>query len=254
MTLVTQTHSHHICWITLNRPEKNNAFDERMIQQLTRAIQTAIENDAVHVLVLTGEGRHFSAGADLAWMQRMATAGEAENEKDAFELAKLLQLLYHCPKPTLVQIQGVAYGGALGLIAACDIAIAAADAQFCFSEVKLGLMPAVISPYVIRAIGPRAAKRWFITGEAFSAEQAEQIQLIHRTVEPLTLSSEMAELAQLVAKLPVEAVKACKTLVDASIYPPIDEKVMKQNAKLIATRRASSEAQMLMKAFLKLKS
>jgi methylglutaconyl-CoA hydratase len=250
MTHLIQKIQDHVCWLTLNRPEKNNAFDEFLIEDLTGALKHAIENEAVRVIVLKGEGKHFSAGADLKWMQRIAQAGYADNEKDALRLAELLSTLHHCPKPTLAQVHGVAYGGGVGLLAACDIVIAESNAQFCFSEVKLGLIPAVISPYVVQAIGPRVAKRLFMTGEVFSAAFALKMNLIHEVVESPELYAQVSQLAQQLAHLPVEAVKGCKSLVGMVTGHPLDSTLMQKTAKLIAEKRGSNEAQKLMKAFL----
>lgn len=250
MTHLTQTLSDHVAWITLNRPEKNNAFDEHLIQVLTQAIQQAVENENVRVIVLKGEGKHFSAGADLNWMLRLAEASLDENEKDALKLANLLQVLYSCPKPTIAQIQGAAFGGGVGLVAACDIAIASETATFCFSEVKLGLIPAVISPYVIEAVGARTAKRLFMTGEAFTADEALRFNLIHAVVPSSELSSAVTKRAHHLSALPVEAVQACKSLVQSVSHQPINHELMNLTAHLIATKRQSNEAQLHMKTFL----
>jgi methylglutaconyl-CoA hydratase len=250
MTHLTQTLTDHISWISLNCPEKNNAFDERLIQALTEALHQAIENENVRVIVLKGEGKHFSAGADLNWMLRLAQASLEENEKDALKLAKLLQVLYTCPKPTIAQIQGCAYGGGVGLVAACDISIAAETAKFCFSEVKLGLIPAVISPYVIEAIGARTAKRLFMTGETFTAEEALKFNLIHQLVNPSELDACVQQAALHLTTLPVEAVQACKSLVQTVSHQPIDAQLMTLTAQLIAKKRQSPEAQTHMETFL----
>jgi len=165
--------------IILNRPEKRNAFDAEVIQQLIRALQTAIADPIVQVIVLSANGDHFCAGADLHWMRQMAEADQAKNKADALELAKLLDLLYRAPKPTIARVQGSVYGGGLGLVACCDVVIADISARFCFSEVKLGLIPAVISPYALAAIGARQAKRYFLTAELFDAKKAQEIGLVH---------------------------------------------------------------------------
>lgn len=254
MTHLIQTISEAVCWLTLSRPEKNNAFDDILIHDLTLALKEAISNEQVRVIVLKSEGKHFSAGADLKWMQRMAEASQTENEKDALLLAELLYTLYHCPKPTIAQVQGAAYGGGVGLIAACDIVIAAQEAQFCFSEVKLGLIPAVISPYVVQAIGPRIAKRLFMTGEVFSTDQALRWQLIHELVEPAALETAVYACAKQLTQGPQLAVQACKSLVELVTSHPLDQVLMKQTAERIAEQRQSKEAKHLIQAFLDAKS
>lgn len=250
MTHLIQKIQDHICWLTLNKPEKNNAFDEFLIEDLTCAIKEAIAHQSVRVIVLSGNGRNFSAGADLSWMQRMAQASVTENEKDALRLAQLLDTLYHCPKPTLASAQGAVYGGGVGLLAACDIVVAERDTVFCFSEVKLGLIPAVISPYIIQAMGARVAKRLFMTGEIFSTELALKENLIHEVVESPELSPYVSQRAHSLTQLPVEAVKACKMLVNSVNQQPLDESLMQTTAKLIAERRKSDEAQRLIQNFL----
>ena len=156
----------------LNRPERHNAFDDGLIAELSAALAALAADSAIRVVLLAGRGKSFSAGADLAWMKRMAGYTAAENEADAQKMAEMLHRLDSLPKPTIALVQGAAMGGGVGLVAACDIAIAAEDAQFAFSEVRLGLTPATISPYVIAAIGPRAARRYFLTAERFDARRA----------------------------------------------------------------------------------
>ena len=165
----------HVLLITLNRMSKHNAFDDTLLADLQRTLDSARDNPSVHVIILKANGRHFSAGADIAWMQRMADFSEAENLADAKGLARLMDSLYHHPKPTIAMVQGAAIGGGAGLVAACDIAIAADTAYFCFSEVKLGLIPAVISPYVIKAIGERTAVGLFMSAETFNIVCQKQI-------------------------------------------------------------------------------
>lgn len=242
---------HHVYKITLTRPDIHNAFDEVLIAQLIDALNSAIETPEIQVILLNGSGKHFSAGADLAWMKRMADATQTENERDAECLGQLLHTLYHCPKPTVVQVQGAAYGGGAGLVAACDIAIAATDAKFCFSEVKLGLIPAVISPFVIQAIGPRRATAYFMTGTPFSAQEALQFGLIQHCVAPEQLVSFTQDLIQNIVNLPTDAVKACKALVREVADHPIDPKLLKLTAQRIASIRSSEEAKVGIQAFLK---
>ncbi|HEV2614530.1 MAG TPA: enoyl-CoA hydratase-related protein [Gammaproteobacteria bacterium] len=165
--------------IVLNRPDVHNAMDEKLVQAFTDALVRLECDDEVHIICLKGAGKHFCAGADLNWMTRMMDATREENVQDAKNLAFLLEKLHHSKKPTVAIVHGAAYGGGAGLVAACDIAIATPDAKFCFPEVKLGLVPAIISPYVISAIGERQAKRYFLTGEVIEAKRAHEIGLIH---------------------------------------------------------------------------
>ncbi len=177
-------------WLTLNRPRSHNAFDETLITELGAALRRFASDPNVCSVVLRGRGRSFCAGADLNWMRRMGEAGEAENVEDALRLAELLDVLDRLPKPTLALVNGPAYGGGVGLVACCDVAIAANHAVFAMTEVRLGLIPAVISPHVLAAIGPRQARRYFVTGESFSAEEALRIGLVHEVVEAEALEGE----------------------------------------------------------------
>ncbi|WP_267124812.1 enoyl-CoA hydratase-related protein, partial [Xanthomonas sacchari] len=175
--------------LQLNRPEVRNAFDAALIAQLSDALLQIGADPQVQVLVLAGAGAAFSAGADLQWMRSMAGAGEQANLDDALALARLMRLLDELPKPTVARVQGAAFGGAVGLVACCDIAVAATDARFALSESRLGLLPAVISPYVIAAIGARQARRWFASAETFDAATAAQIGLVHQAVAPEALDA-----------------------------------------------------------------
>jgi len=170
---------HGVAEIILNRPDVNNAMDENLIKLFTESLIKLECDDTVRIICLKGAGKHFCAGADLHWMGRAINFTREENIQDAKNLAYLLEKLHHSIKPTVAIVHGAAYGGAVGLVAACDIAIATPDAKFCFPEVKLGLVPALISPYVISAIGERQAKRYFLTGEVFDAKRAHEIGLIH---------------------------------------------------------------------------
>lgn len=250
MNSVLYTIENNIAKIALNKPEKNNAFDEQMIKELTVALKKAADDTAVKIIILYGNGKHFSAGADLNWMRKMADASLKENKQDALKLAELLYTLYHCPKPTIAQIQGANYGGGVGLIAACDIAIATDNATFCFSEVRLGLIPAVISPYVIQAIGARVAKMLFMCGRAFDVTEAKCINLIHHITSKESLAAFTQEIALNLSLLPQDAVLACKKLTHIVAKKPIDLKLMDLTANLIAEKRQSIEAKTLMKKFL----
>ena len=165
--------------LTMNRPERHNAFDDAIITELTEALRSLEADDAVRAVVLSGAGKSFSAGADLNWMKRMAGFSMDENRRDAMGLATLMRTLAHLRKPTVARVHGAAFGGGVGLVACCDVAIATQKASFALTEVKLGLIPAAISPYVVSAIGERAARRFFLTGERFDAAEAFRIGLVH---------------------------------------------------------------------------
>jgi len=244
----------HVLILTLNRTHKHNAFDDALIMQLQTELDHAAENPEIRVIMLRANGRHFSAGADLNWMQRLANFNEDENIHDAKVLARLLSSLHHSKKPTLAAIQGAAFGGGAGLVAACDIAIAADTAQFCFSEVKLGLIPAVISPYVVRAVGPRVANWLFMSAEKIDAKTALNIGLIHHAVPEEELPSHAHQYARELAALAPEAVQASKDLVAAVTHQPIDDKLQDLTATLIAKKRASDEGKKGMHAFLNKKT
>ena len=240
----------HVLLITMNRIGKHNAFDETFIADLQHALDAARVNPDVHVIILKAHGRHFSAGADIAWMQRMAQFTEAENLADAKGLSHLMYSLYQHPKPTIAMVQGAAMGGGVGLVAACDIAIAADSAQFCFSEVKLGLIPAVISPYVIKAIGERAAIGLFMSAETFSAQRALQLQLVQHCVPAQDLLSFTLSYAEQLALWPKGAVAQAKSLGRQVANHPINETLQHLTASLIAKQRVSIEGQRGLDAFL----
>ena len=236
--------------ITLNRIAKHNAFDDILLKDLQACLEAAIANPAVRVIMLKAEGKHFSAGADLGWMQRMAAFSAEENVADAMILANVMHTLYQSPKPTIAVVQGAAYGGGIGLVAACDIAIASRTARFCFSEVRIGLIPAVISPYVVRAIGARAAKWLFMSADEITAERARQLQLVQYCVEPEELLPFAIEEARKIALYPPQAVADCKSLVDTVCNRPVDQSLLQETATLIANKRVSGEGQKGLKAFL----
>lgn len=236
--------------ITLNRVDKHNAFDNALLHALQIALDDAIANPHIRAILLRANGPHFSAGADLGWMQRMANYSEEENLADAMVLAKVMQTLNQSPKPTIAAIQGAAIGGGAGLVAACDIAIASTSARFCFSEVKLGLIPAVISPYVIKAIGERAAKWLFMSAESVDAIQAKELQLIHHVIEETELWPFSTHYANNFSQLAPEAITACKSLVNYVSTQPIGHTLSSEMAALIAKKRVSQEGQYGLNAFL----
>lgn len=240
----------NICLLTINRPAKNNAFDDKLIMDLQDEFKAAILNKKVRVILLKANGKHFSAGADLSWMQRMANFNLEENLQDAQNLANLMHTIYNCPKPTLTVVQGHTYGGGIGLIAASDIAIAASDAKFCFSEVKLGIIPAVISPFVIKAIGGRNAKALFMSAELFDAPRALAYNLVHHLLDPDKLLEFSLNYAKNLCANAPDAVLAAKKLVQDVADKAIDKELSRFTASLIAQKRVSLEGQKGLKAFL----
>jgi methylglutaconyl-CoA hydratase len=230
----------------------HNAFDDGLIAELTAAVIEAGRDAAVRAVVLTGTGASFSAGADLNWMRGMAAASEDENRADSLRLAALVRTLQFCPKPTVARVNGAAYGGGIGLIAACDIAIGAQDAKFGLTEVKLGLVPAVISPYVVAAIGGRQARRLFLTGEIFDATEACRIGLLHRVVPAEALDQTVDFTLKLLAKAGPQAQREAKALAlrTAGLDEATAGQIDSENAELIARLRVSPEGQEGLGAFL----
>jgi methylglutaconyl-CoA hydratase len=245
-------HESHVTTITLNRSEVHNAFDHRVIAELTAALRDADADDDVHVVVLTGAGASFSAGADMHWMRGMANATEADNRADSERLTALMRTLQFLSKPTLARINGAAYGGGVGLIACCDIAIAAQSARFGLTEVKLGLVPAVISPYVVAAIGLREARRLFITGELFDSAEARRIGLVHHVVADTTLDQGVQAQLEQLRKAGPAARREAKQLAlrVAGLDPAAQQRADAVNAALIARLRVSAEGQDGLGAFL----
>ena len=234
--------------LTLDRPAAMNALDAGLIASLTRAYAALGQDRAVRAVVLQAEGPIFSAGADLDGMRRMAEASEADNLADARALAGLMRTLDTCPKATLARIHGSAFGGAIGLIACCDIAVAVPEAQFALSEVRLGLIPATIGPYVVRAVGPRATRRLFVTAERFSAAEALRLGLVHEVAEAGALDQAIGRQVQAVLKGGPAAIAAAKRLV-ADVDAPIDAGLIEETARRIAETRASPEAREGIAAF-----
>ena len=249
-SLLTEQHE-HIYTLTLNRVEKRNAFDDELLEQLYQALCHAEKTPDIRVVMIKANGHHFSAGADLNWMKRMVTLSEADNRADALRFAQILHKLYQCPKPTLALVHGATYGGGIGLIAACDIAIAADNATFCFSEVTLGLVPAVISPYIIKAIGERAANALFLSAEVFNATQAAALHLVHHCVAKDSLGTYARTYAQRIAGFSPQALAAAKALVRHASSQPINDALLTHTAELIAKLRVSPEAQDALNSFIK---
>lgn len=233
--------------VSLNRPEKHNAFNGEIITELKQKLTELNDDKDVRVVILTGQGSSFSAGADLEWMRAAADYDEAHNQKDAEQLAQLLNTLYEMDKPTIARVNGPAYGGALGLIVCCDIAIAIDSSHFAFSEVKLGLVPAIISSFVIHAIGHRQAQALFLTAENFSAQHAQHIGLIHQAVAENELDNVIDhQVKQLLAAGP-QALAHCKCLLREQKNDLLSSN---EHAKLIAKLRVSDEGQEGLQAFL----
>ena len=241
-----------VAWLSLNRPKIHNAFDDRLIAALTKALEQADADPAVRAVVLTGSGSCFSAGADLNWMRGMASASEQENREDSLRLARLMRTLQFLSKPTVARVNGAAYGGGVGLIACCDIAIGVDGAKFALSEVKLGLVPAVISPYVMAAIGLREARRLFITGEVFDAAAATRMGLLHAVVPHDELDEAIERQLYLLAKAGPLAQREAKQLAlrIGGTEPAQAERIDIANAELIARLRVSEEGQHGLAAFL----
>ena len=234
----------------LNLPDLHNAFNEALISELTTVLQALDAEAAVRAVVLTGHGKSFCAGADLNWMKKMAGYGAAENLADAQALALMLRTLNGLSKPTVACVRGAAFGGGVGLVACCDIAVAAHDAVFSLSEAKLGLIPATISPYVIEAIGARQARRYFLTAERFTAAEAFRIGLVHDIVPEPELDARINELlGNLLVAGPVAQLE-CKALIRGVAHKPIDADVIAGTAEHIAAVRASPEGKEGVAAFL----
>ena len=236
--------------LRLARPELHNAFDADLIASLTAALAEAGGDPSVRVVVLEGAGASFSAGADLNWMRGMAAAGEAENREDSLALARLMRTLDELPKPTIARVHGAAFGGGVGLVACCDIAIGAQEAKFGLTETRLGLLPAVISPYVLAAIGPRNARRYFATAEVFDAAEALRIGLLHQVVPAERLDDAVqAQVALLLKAGPIASASA-KALIRDVVAHIDGAKHDADNAALIARLRVSPEGQEGLSAFL----
>ncbi len=235
--------------IWLDRPDVRNAMDDVVIGELTAAFERAVGDDAVRAIVLGGRGSAFCAGGDLNWMKRARAFTPEQNRADSAQLARMLRTLHESPKPTVARVHGAAFAGGMGLVAACDVAVASADTRFCLSEVRLGLLPAMISPYVIRAIGERQARRYFLTAEVFDAAEARRIGLVHETCAPDALDAEVdALLARLLQGGPV-ALRESKRLVRDVAGRPIDDALLDDTAARIAAARASDEGQEGIAAF-----
>ncbi len=237
--LVQDTQGVGIIW--LNRPDLRNAFNDEMIAELTAALQALEADKAIRAVVLAGAGAAFCAGADLNWMKRMAGYSVAQNRADAMGMATMLNTLYCLKKPTIARVHGAAFAGGVGLVAACDIAVAAYEAEFCLSEVKLGLIPATISPYVIRAMGERASRRYFLSAERFTAAEAYRIGLVSEIAPLADLDGRINELLEQLLLGGPNAQSLSKELIRAVAGGSIDTAMISDTAGRIAAARASAE-------------
>jgi len=240
----------HVATVTLARADVRNAFNDEVIAELTQVFTHLGAQDAVRVIVLAAEGTAFCAGADLNWMRRMADYSREQNLADAQALAEMLRVIYACPKPTIARVQGDVYAGGTGLVAACDMAVAADTAGFCLSETRIGLIPATISPYVIRAMGPRAAHRYFLTAERFDAAEALRIGFVHQVVPPEGLDTAVGALVKALVGAGPAAVRASKRLVQAVAEQEITQSLIADTAQGIADIRVSVEGREGIQSFL----
>jgi methylglutaconyl-CoA hydratase len=240
----------HLATVILNRPEVRNAFNETTIAEITQAFHALGQDDRVRAIVLAARGPAFCAGADLNWMKKMADYTPDENRADAAQLATMLRTIYTCPKPVVAKVQGDCYAGGMGLVAACDIAVGVDEANFCLSEVKLGLIPATISPYVIKAIGENAARRYFLTAERFSAAEAKRIGFVHEVVAADALDGSVAALVKALVSNSPNAVRQAKQLVHDVGGMPLTEDLIAETVEGIARIRASAEGRDGVRSFL----
>lgn len=253
MQLQTITHStdhRGVATLTLNRPQVHNAFNDVVIAELTHVLGRLGAEPSVRAVVLTGAGETFSAGGDLNWMRSMVHFSAVENEADALKLVQLLETLDRLPKPTVARVNGGAFGGGVGLIACCDIAVGVETARFGLTEVRLGLAPATIAPYVVRAMGARQARRYFLTGERFDARHALRIGLLHEVVEKEALDDTVNTIIDYLLHGGPRALAACKQLVDDVVAQTDRDALKRQTAVLIAQLRVSEEGQEGIQAFL----
>jgi methylglutaconyl-CoA hydratase len=249
-TLTITEPSRYVAQITMSRSDVRNAFNDEVIAELTQAFMQLGARDDVRCIVLAAEGPVFSAGADLNWMRKMADYSRDENLADAAKLAEMLRVIYECPRPTVVRVQGDVYAGAMGLVAACDIAVSSDTVQYCVSEVKLGLIPSTISPYVVRAMGARAAHRYCLTAERFNAAEALRIGFVHEVVSAEQLDAKVAEITTALCSVSPNAVKVCKKLLQDVAGKEISQPLIAQTVAGIADIRASVQGKEGVSSFL----
>lgn len=243
-------HNAQVATVWINRAELHNAFNTQVIEELDACFSDLNTRDDIRVVILAGRGKSFSAGADLNWMKQAGEASKVDNEADALKLAKMLQALATLKQPTIARVHGIAFGGGMGLASACDICIASIDAKFATSEVRLGLAPSTISPYVIRAIGARQASRYFLTAERISAEQAEKIGLVHEVCSAEQLDAKVNEIVQAILLGGPEAQASSKQLIRLVDQQELSEQLLLKTAQHIAQVRQGSEAKNGLNAFL----
>lgn len=247
---LTLTVNAGVATVTLTQPEIRNAFSDEVILEITEAFRVAGERPDVRAIVLAAEGPAFCAGANLNWMRRMADYDRAENLQDAGALAEMLRTIYTCPKPTIARVQGDVYAGGMGLVAACDMAVSSDNAGFCLSEVKIGLVPGTIAPYVLRAMGARAGHRYFLTGERFDAAEALRIGFVHQVVAIDQLDDAVDGLLRALLAAGPDAVRSCKKLVLDVAEREINAQLIASTVEVIADIRASDEGKEGVQAFL----
>jgi methylglutaconyl-CoA hydratase len=247
---LTLTRDNKVATVTLNRPDVRNAFNETTIAEITQVFRELSNDASIRAIVLAANGPAFCAGADLNWMKKMADYTHDENIADAGQLATMLSTIYTCAKPVVAQVQGDCYAGGMGLVAACDVIVSVDTAQFCLSEVKLGLIPATISPYVIKAMGENAARRYFLTAERFDAAQASRIGFVHEVVAVGALNAKVAEIVKTLVSNSPNAVAQAKVLVREVGGREITESLIAQTVKGIALIRASEEGREGVRSFL----
>lgn len=244
------TRDMRVATVSLNRPDVRNAFNETTIAELTQVFSALGADDSVRVIVLAAHGQSFCAGADLNWMKKMADYSHQENLADAAQLASMLHTIYTCPKPVVARVQGDCYAGGMGLVAACDMVVAVDTANFCLSEVKLGLIPATISPYVIKAMGENAARRYFLTAERFDAAEAKRIGFAHEVVSADALDAKVAELVKALGNNSPNAVRQAKVLVREVGGREISSALIAATVEDIAQIRASQQGREGVRSFL----
>jgi len=247
---LTITRDERVATVTLNRPDVRNAFNETTIAEIKQAFSELGDDAALRAIVLAANGPAFCAGADLNWMKKMAGYTHAENHADALQLAEMLRTIYLCPKPVVAKVQGDCYAGGMGLVAACDIIVAVEEANFCLSEVKLGLIPATISPYVIKAMGENAARRYFLTAERFGAQEALRIGFVHDVVSAEALDAKVAEIVKALVNNSPNAVQQAKVLVREVVGQEVNDALLADTAERIAQIRASDQGREGVASFL----
>lgn len=249
-TTLTIERAGHVATVTLNRRDVRNAFNETTIAEIKQAFSELGDDAALRAIVLAANGPAFCAGADLNWMKKMAGYTHAENHADALQLAEMLRTIYLCPKPVVAKVQGDCYAGGMGLVAACDIIVAVEEANFCLSEVKLGLIPATISPYVIKAMGENAARRYFLTAERFGAQEALRIGFVHEVVSAEALDAKVAEIVKALVNNSPNAVQQAKVLVREVVGQEVKDALLADTAERIAQIRASDQGREGVASFL----